>query len=291
LERLTLEHVSRSTLHAAELVGVYPYIPLVAGDSDIPDHPYLGPDLYLPNLLRIPTLRHLSIRDTHLGDLRWASVPFSSSLKVLEVGTCYLESEEENGLWTERLLKAAGGPHLEELTLSTGVSLTTDYYNFEGGPDTLPTPAFPLLRRLTFALAFPADLVVDTLSNLSGSPIETLHVQCYEDDVEDMCEALNEFLALRVELMASSEADEEDWFCDKLRRIDVSVIASPIADGDFPITSALGTPGGEWDMGAMGGLQDFCQDLEIQSTFQNGISTKSSRAIAVGLLPEDCLRA
>ncbi|KAK7042965.1 hypothetical protein VNI00_008702 [Paramarasmius palmivorus] len=64
LERLSLDRVSRSAMHAPELRGAYPYVPLVLNDDDIPDHPTLGSDLYLPALLRIPTLRELTIR-TH----------------------------------------------------------------------------------------------------------------------------------------------------------------------------------------------------------------------------------
>ncbi|KAJ7434751.1 hypothetical protein B0H11DRAFT_2258036, partial [Mycena galericulata] len=81
LHYLSLDRISRSTIHAPELVGKYPFVPLVRGDEDIPDHPVLGSELSLPSLLSIPSLRQLTIRDTHLGDPRWASAPVACRLE------------------------------------------------------------------------------------------------------------------------------------------------------------------------------------------------------------------
>ena len=121
IEHLHLERVSRSLLHASDLVGVYPYVPLVTGDDDIPDHPLLGSELYLPSLLRIPTLTELIIRDTHLGDSRWATTPIACRLKVLDVGSCCHENEDSNRVCTERIM-AAVGRTIDEFSLTTSVS-------------------------------------------------------------------------------------------------------------------------------------------------------------------------
>src|SRR6266542_3302065 len=62
LEDLTLDRITRSKMHAPELEGAYPCPPLTLNDTDIPDHPIFGAELSLPSLLRISTLRKLTIR-------------------------------------------------------------------------------------------------------------------------------------------------------------------------------------------------------------------------------------
>ncbi|KAJ7599277.1 hypothetical protein C8J56DRAFT_916300 [Mycena floridula] len=239
LKHLSLERVSRSVVHAPELVGLYPYVPLVSGDDDIPNHPILGSELCLPSLLRLPTLTELIIRDTHLGDSRWATTPVACRLQVLDVGSCCHESEDSNRICTERIMSAVGRT-VDEFSLTTSVSDA-----IFAKPCATPLQR---LRKLHISPFFPVDSVVDTVSNLAGSPIESLSLQCYEDDVVDVCAALEEFLTLRVERGSD--------FYEKLTRIDVTIAATD--DGhpvDFEASSER--------VQAAKRLQDFCRDLRL----------------------------
>ncbi|KAG5722449.1 hypothetical protein E4T56_gene2953 [Termitomyces sp. T112] len=250
LEQLFLDRITRSKLHAPELESVYPYVPLVLGDDDIPDHHILGSELSLPSLLRIPTLKKLTIRDTHLGDSRWTTVPVACRLEVLDLGSCYHETEEFNGLCTERIM-AAVGPTVNEFSLTTSVSDTV-----------FATPAvtpLPRLRKLHISPFFPVESVVDTMSNLAGSPIESLSMQCYEDDVVDVCSALEDFLSLRVERGPD--------FYKKLARIDVSVAENNQSISDNEMEERLE---------ATKRLQEFCRDLRLSSAVGKAASESCS---------------
>ncbi|KAJ6571801.1 hypothetical protein B0H19DRAFT_937734 [Mycena capillaripes] len=234
LRYLSLDRISRSTVHAPELVGKYPFVPLVRGDEDIPNHPLLGSELSLPSLLSIPTLRQLTIRDTHLGDPRWATAPVACRLEMLDLGSCAHESDAPNRLAIERIMSAVG-PSLSSFSLATALSK--------------PATPLPRLRQLHISPFFPVDEVVDTMAALEGSPIEALSMQCFADDVADACSALERFLSLRV---ARGPA-----FFQKLARIDVSVAgadAAGDADGDAEDRAR-----------ATKRLLDFCRDLHLTS--------------------------
>ncbi|KAJ8689429.1 hypothetical protein PTI98_012332 [Pleurotus ostreatus] len=43
---------------------------------------------------------------------------------------------------------------------------------------------------------FPADNIIDIVSNIAGSPIKSLSVQCYEDDIIEICSILHATLAV-----------------------------------------------------------------------------------------------
>ncbi|GLB39249.1 hypothetical protein LshimejAT787_0604110 [Lyophyllum shimeji] len=240
LQELSLDKISRSKMHAPELEGVYPYVPLVIGDDDVPAHPSLGSELSLPSLLRIPTLKKLTIRDTHLGDGRWVTTPVACRLEVLDLGSCYHENEDFNSACTERIM-ATVGPTIAEFSLTTSVSDTVF-----AKPSVTPLPR---LRKLHITPFFPVDSVVDTMSNLAGSPIETLSMQCFEDDVVDVCSALEDFLSLRVE--------RGPEFYQKLKRIDVSIAANDPSSCDDEEY--------EERIEATKRLQEFCRDLQLSS--------------------------
>lgn len=240
LEQLSLDNISRSKMHASDLDGVYPVVPLVFGDEDIPDHPALGSELSLPSLLRIPTLRKLIIRDTHLGDERWAKTPVACRLEVLDLGGCCHETEDFNRICTERIM-AAVGPTVGEFSLATSVS----------GSVFAKPAVTPLkrLRKLHISPFFPLESVVDTMTNLAGSPIESLSMQCFEDDVVDACSALQDFLSVRVERGLP--------FYEHLTRIDVSVTVN--------LESSADPTDAEERTEATARLQDFCKDLSLTS--------------------------
>lgn len=107
----------------------------------------------------------------------------------------------------------------------------------------------PALRPCNVCAFFPVESVVDTVSNLAGSPIESLSMQCYEDDVVDVCSALEDFLSLRVE--------RGPEFYDKLTRIDVSVAANDEPSRDIDEL--------EERIEATKRLQELCRDLRLTS--------------------------
>lgn len=220
LRELSLDRIARSALHAPELIGAYPFVPVVTGDESIPPHRLLGSELSLPSLLRLPTLKKLRIRDTHLGDPKWAITPIRCSLEFLDLGTCYHETQDFNRVCTERIV-ANVGHTVDEFSLNTTIS--TETFAFEQPKET------PLkkLRKIHLTPLFPVENVVDTLSTLSGSPVEELSIRCHEDDVVDMCSALEDFLSLRVE---RAEAD----FYKQLSRIEVATVSDIYDDAPAP---------------------------------------------------------
>ncbi|KAE9397713.1 hypothetical protein BT96DRAFT_1020613 [Gymnopus androsaceus JB14] len=257
LKRLSLDRISRSLMHAPELHGVFPFVPLVSGDDNIPDHPLLAADLYLPSLLRIPTLQELVIRDTHLGDPRWATVPVNCRLQVVDLGSCCHENDEFNSACIQRIMGAVGKT-VDEFSLTTAVSDSVF-----AKPSVTPLQR---LRKLHISPFFPVDSVVDTMSNLAGSPIESLSMQCYEDDVVDVCAALEEFLTIRVERGGS--------FYEKLARIDVTVSASDDSCGQLdPDEDA------ECKQAAQR-LQDLCRDLCLDTQFSKTITPAAASRLA-----------
>jgi hypothetical protein len=81
-------------------------------------------------------------------------------------------------------------PRVNRLAIATGLEQTEFQHS---------TTPLKSLRHLELTSFFPIEGIVDTLSTLSGSPIETVAVQCFNDDVEDLCESLETFLNKRVE--------------------------------------------------------------------------------------------
>ena len=251
LTQLSLDRVARSAIHAPELVGASPFVPIVSGDNDIPDHPLLGSELRLPSLLRIPTLKKLRIRDTHLGDPEWARTPVCCSLEVLDLGSCCHESLDYNRICTERIMGNVGHT-VDECALNTALTNQTfEYAKHEEKP-------LKQLRKLHLTPLFPVENVVDTLTTLSASPVETLSVQCHEDDIEDMCSALEDFLTLRVER-------GEKGFYDHLKEIVVDAVTD-IYDYFVPAFepapwSHTSKPLSPENAEAIRRVQEFCKDL------------------------------
>lgn len=268
LQELSLDRITRSALHAPELVGAYPFVPVVSGDADIPDHARLGSDLSLPSLLRLPTLTRLKIRDTHLGDPKWSRTPISCALEFLDLGSCYHESPDFNRVCTERVLGSIGHV-VDEFSLNT--ALSGDEYAFEKPKET------PLkkLRKLHLTPLFPVDNVVGTLTTLSGSPVEELSVRCHEDDVLEMCSALEDFLSLRVE---RAESD----FYKHLAQINVSTV-SDIYDDDDKGVDRNGCVGDKNDpSGATTG------GASSSSSFRPSVTIPAEHAVAIKRLQEFC---
>jgi len=254
LQRLSLDRITRSKIHAPELQGIFPIVPVVVNDNDIPDHPVFHSNLSLPSLLRIPTLQELTIHDTHLGDPRWATTPVDCQLRVLDLGSCYHENEDFNSICTQRIM-AAVGPTIDKFCLTTAVNDAV----FAKPSDT----PMQRLRKLHISPFFPVDSVVDTMSTLAGSPIESLSMQCYEDDVVDVCSALEDFLSVRVE--------RGPHFYRNLNKIHVPVAAN---EDVCPTPEER-----EERLIATRRLQEFCHDLHLSSAVEHGIVVATSNAV------------
>jgi hypothetical protein len=252
LEELSLDRITRSRVHAPELEGVFPFIPLSVNDEDIPNHSVFGSELSLPSLLQISTLRKLTIRDTHLGDARWTTAPILCRLEFLDLGSCYHEDEDFNTCCTERIM-AAVGPTVDEFSLTAAVS-----NSLFSEPSVTPLRK---LRKLHISPFFPVDSVVETMSNLAGSPVEGISVQCFEDDVVDVCSELERFLNLRVERGSD--------FYHKLKRIDISVTA-------LDDTRSFTEEETEERIAAARRLQAYCDDLHLASIVNNKPTMKDS---------------
>jgi len=99
------------------------------------------------------------------------------------------------------------------------------------------------------------------MSNLAGSPVEGISVQCFEDDVVDICSELEKFLNLRVERGCD--------FYHKLKRIDISVTALD----DTRIFTEQET---EERIAAARRLQAYCNDLQLASIVDKLIAEGSA---------------
>ncbi|THH32556.1 hypothetical protein EUX98_g1610 [Antrodiella citrinella] len=229
LSRLTLDRVARSAMHAPELVGCSSFVPVCTGDEDVPAHPIFGTDLSLPILLRLPTLRYLRIRDTHLGDAAWSTTTqHACPIEVLDLGSCYFESPEFNRMCTERIIGNIGNM-VDEFSVNT--PLQSDTYDFT---QSVCTP-LKRLRKVHLTPLLPVENVVSTLTTLSGSPVEQLSVSCHEDDVDDVCDALKDFLALR--------GERPDALYPHLKEIEVQTVGDDLesvkASMKLPVMSEL----------------------------------------------------
>lgn len=192
LQRLALDGITRSLVHAPELLAAYPFVPLVVGDEDVESHPVLGSRLSLPSLLRIPTLRTLQLSETHLGDPLWGTTPSSSHLEVLDLGACAHVAPEFNMVCTERIINnLARSSPIRELFINTPLQ-------DEKFRDSFSTP-LQSLEHIHLMPLLPVDYVVETLFALSGSPVHTISVECYEEDAVEMCHALEDFLTMRLQ--------------------------------------------------------------------------------------------
>lgn len=205
LSHLVLDRICRSVIHAPELLGAYPFIPVVAGNDDVPAHPLLGNELSLPSLLQISTLQELRIRDTHLGDSRWSTVSAQCQLHTLEIGSCCYESPEFNRTCAERIIEAAGRS-IENLTLSSALP-----------SDVKTNLTLTSLKTLRTTSLLPIENLAETLGALCDSPVETLLLECHEDDVEEQCIALEDFLI-------SYRGDEKRPSLPRLKRVSLSTV-------------------------------------------------------------------
>ena len=244
LHELTLDGITRSQVHAPDLFGTA--IPAVIGDGDIEDHEIVGSALSLPSLLQIPTLQQLHIRDTHLGDPMWESATCLASLSVLDLGSSPHASREEGRIHVEAIIRnITRNSPVNQLAISSGLEFQHS------------TAPLKKLRHLELTSFFPIDGIVDTLSALSGSPIDTIAVQCFNDDVEDLCESLETFLSERV-------CRGPDLFLQQLKKLFITLVPFEADEETVGLSSSqLYQLLEEGPRAAIEKLGDFCRDLGL----------------------------
>lgn len=265
LQELALGGITRSQIHAPDLLGTL--IPTVVGDNDIEDHPVVGSALSLPSLLQISTLQQLRIRDTHLGDRRWENATCLAPLSTLDLGSYCHVSPEVGRAHVEAIVKnVARASPINRLAIASGLEQTEFQHS-----TTLKS-----LRHLEFTSFFPIDGIVDTLSTLSSSPIESIAVQCFNDDIEELCESLETFLNGRVER-------GQDQFHPQLKQLFVNLVPLEGDEETVGLSSAQlyeALEDGQRD--AIKKLEDFCGDLGLRCGVLGIDASDGSSASAVG---------
>ncbi|KAI5121786.1 hypothetical protein M0805_009778 [Coniferiporia weirii] len=224
LEELSLTRITRSAKHAHELQ--WSNVPIVQGDDSIPAHSLLGDELRLPQLFRLPNLKRLRIRDTHLGDPLWAGPELGEAnsdaccpLEVLDLGSCAHVSPSANEMHTARILArvpssitacalSASLPPSPSQSLESPPSPNKSNGgnvapNSASSPSSTyscpPLPSLPHLRTLHLTPLVPTSSLGSTLSQptLASSPVHTLSCAFHPDDAAEGCAALEAFLLER----------------------------------------------------------------------------------------------
>jgi len=137
----------------------------------------------LPSLLSIPTLRHLGIHNTPLGDPLFASTDLDvrCQLETIEIGAFESASPTENARWATHILLRAGS-HLRGAALGSAVLCTAERLSLPALERVRLTPLFSPCH-------LPSTLRV--LASASGS-LRHIHVECLTVDLEDVCDELSE---------------------------------------------------------------------------------------------------
>lgn len=267
LTHLELDHICRSAMHAPELVGAYPFVPVLMGDDAVPPHPLLGDSLALPSLLRIPSLRVLRLRNTHLGDARWGTTPVRCRLAVLELGSCCYESPDFNRACAERILDAAGHALVE---LHLGCALAYD-----------PARMRHLrhLRRVHIAPVLPVEQLAASLAALARSPITTLALARHEDDLPEEYVALDEFARL-------CEEHQHERFYAELRHVSLRTVTD-VCEPCPPLSSKYVFEVRQASLGAVDAVHHLQRCLEQTPDVDIEEELRNARPSCALTLPRD----
>ena len=137
----------------------------------------------LPSLLSIPSLRHLAIHNTFLGNPLFASADLAvrCQLESIEIGAFENASPTENARWGTHILQRVGS-HLRSAVLSSGTVASADRLSL------------PVLERVRFTPIFSPSHLPSTLRMLAAASgcLRHIHVECLTVDLEDVCEELSE---------------------------------------------------------------------------------------------------
>ncbi|KAH9996220.1 hypothetical protein BJV77DRAFT_1065859 [Russula vinacea] len=133
--------------------------------------------------LSIPSLRHLAIQNTFLGNPLFASADLAVRCKLesIEIGAFENASPTENARWGTHILQRVGS-HLRNAVLSSGIIASADPLSL------------PILERVRFTPIFSPSHLPSTLRMLAGASgcLRHIHVECLTVDLEDVCEELSE---------------------------------------------------------------------------------------------------
>jgi hypothetical protein len=138
----------------------------------------------LPNLFSIPSLRHLAIHNTFLGNPLFASTDLAvrCQLDSIEIGAFENASPTENARWGTHILQRVGS-HLRSAVLGSGLLGSV--------AERLSLPA---LERVRLTPLFSPSHLPSTLRMLAVASgcLRHIHVECLTVDLEDVCEELSE---------------------------------------------------------------------------------------------------
>ncbi len=162
-------------------------------DSDPDDSP-CQTTATLPNLFSIPSLRHLAIHNTFLGNPLFASadLPVRCQLESIEIGAFENASPTENARWGTHILQRAGS-HLRSVVLSSGIIINSS--NSTSNNTAAERLSLPSLDRVRLTPIFSPSHLPTTLRILAtaaNGSLRHIHVQCLTVDLEDVCEELSE---------------------------------------------------------------------------------------------------
>lgn len=187
LKSLSISRVARALPCPIDTWRTSPHETRSCTTTDIDTHPDDSPSLptaTLPNLLSIPSLRHLAIHNTFLGNPLFASADLAvrCQLESLEIGAFENASPTENARWGTHILQRAGS-HLRSVVLSSGIVNTAEC-----------RLSLPSLERVCLTPIFSPSLLPSTLRTLAAASgcLRHIHVECLTVDLEDVCEELSE---------------------------------------------------------------------------------------------------
>lgn len=242
LSHLTVSRITRSAIHVDPCDVPYD-VPIVTNDFDIPPHPVLGSDLALPNLLRLPSLRTLEIRDTWLGcdtKIELDQPPTSSLQNLVLTGSMYSADTQCEPQACAAWLRAC--PSLRSFELGTPLAVLPEHAQS-------PPPSTP--PRVSHVHINASRILVDDLSStldalklcgvesitiadererhtgfedlcLKAPPDDDFARECALDDLRDWSTAIEAFLLSRSQM---------EW--GALSRVDVSLAQDVHASWDL----------------------------------------------------------
>ncbi|KAI0032601.1 hypothetical protein K488DRAFT_49512 [Vararia minispora EC-137] len=186
LTSLSLTRITRSLQYADDVRSSVIYssasVPLVFNDLPSSSTDPRTPQS-LPTLLTIPTLRHLAIHDTHLGDMRFSSpdLPVRCALESLEIGAYAGAAPADGATWTARIL-ARVAPTLQRLSCGAGLP---------AGPLAVRLPRLARVQLTPFVSPMQ---IPPTLAALADGGAQAVDIECLQEDIEDVVDELLAFV-------------------------------------------------------------------------------------------------
>jgi hypothetical protein len=194
LKSLSISRVARTLPYPVDMWHDTRSCTTTDPDPDPDDSPCQATTATLPHLFSIPSLRHLAIHNTFLGNPLFASADLvvRCQLESIEIGAFENASPTENARWGTHILQRAGS-HLRSVVLSSGIIISSN--SSSNSNSTAERLSLPFLDRVRLTPIFSPSHLPSTLRILaaaaSGS-LRHIHVQCLTVDLEDVCEELSE---------------------------------------------------------------------------------------------------